>query len=265
MTDAWRRRVLYVAGAWNIVGAISALLDPAAHFSQLYAAPLDLSDPVQTFFYRGAWVNAIAWGFAYVLAARSAARDPILIAGGAGKTAYCGLCVLTFAAGAGTAGLLLVGLLDLCFAALFAYDVWTRSRKRERRGSLETAIALASQAHAGQTDKRGEAYIAHPLRVMAAVDGADARIAAVLHDIVEKTEWTLARLRAAGFSEAVVAAVDALSKRQGEEYLQYVRRAAANPIARAVKIADVEDNRQADPHDGKYDQALRILRDPRSV
>ena len=62
MTETWRRRVLYVAGAWNVVGGASALADPARPFAQLYGAALSLADPLQAFFFRATWINVIAWG-----------------------------------------------------------------------------------------------------------------------------------------------------------------------------------------------------------
>jgi len=108
--------------------------------------------------------------------------------------------------------------------------------------TLEHAIALAAKAHEGQTGKAGEPYILHPLRVMLKLDLPEERMAAVLHDVMEDCGWTLERLRAEGFSEPVVGAIDALTKRPGESYEDFVRRAAAHPIGRHVKIADVEDN-----------------------
>ena len=130
MTEKWRRTGLYLAAAWNVVGALSALLDPAGHFAQLYTSGLTLADPVEAFFFRAVWINAIAWGTAYGLAAQSTpARVPILIAGGAGKLAYCGLCVVTFQEGGGTALLLAAGAIDLLFAAFFAYCVWNQPRQ----------------------------------------------------------------------------------------------------------------------------------------
>ena len=108
--------------------------------------------------------------------------------------------------------------------------------------TIERAIEIAARAHAGQVDKAGAPYIFHPLRVMLAVKTEEERIAAVLHDVVEDTGMTLDALRAEGFPEAVVEAIDALTKRTGEGRLDAARRAAANPIARAVKLADVADN-----------------------
>lgn len=108
--------------------------------------------------------------------------------------------------------------------------------------SLEEAIAIAARAHAGQVDKARQPYILHPLKVMLRLQATDERIAAVLHDVVEDTPITLDDLRAAGFSPAVITAVDALTKRPGETRLQAAARAAADPVARAVKLADNAEN-----------------------
>ena len=108
--------------------------------------------------------------------------------------------------------------------------------------TLERAIAIAAEAHAGQIDKGGNPYILHPLRVMLRLEDADARIAAVLHDVVEDSPWTLEQLRAEGFWPAVIDAVESVTKREGEEYEDFVRRAAQNTIGRIVKRADLEDN-----------------------
>ena len=108
--------------------------------------------------------------------------------------------------------------------------------------TLERAISIAAEAHAGQTDKGGAPYILHPLRVMMSLEGQDARIVAVLHDIVEDTDWTFDDLRTEGFGEVVIAAIDGLTRRDGEVYLDFCRRAATNELARRVKLADIEDN-----------------------
>ncbi len=107
---------------------------------------------------------------------------------------------------------------------------------------LEKAIVIAIEAHRGQTDKAGAPYILHPLRVMLAVSGDEARLAAVLHDVLEDSDWTTEALRACGLPEAVLAALDCLTHRDGEPYEGFIARVAANPIARQVKLADLEDN-----------------------
>lgn len=108
--------------------------------------------------------------------------------------------------------------------------------------TIEHAIAIAAVAHAGQVDKAGQPYILHPLRVMFAVAGPEERIAAVLHDVVEDTPWTIEGLRAEGFGERVLAAIDALTRRPDESYPAFIERAASNADARAVKVADIRDN-----------------------
>lgn len=109
--------------------------------------------------------------------------------------------------------------------------------------NLEDAIALAVKAHQGQVDKAGQVYILHPLRVMFAVDDDDtARMVAVLHDVVEDSDISFEDLRAMGYAEAVLSALDCLTRRDDESYMEFVQRAKLNPIARQVKLADMEDN-----------------------
>jgi GTP diphosphokinase / guanosine-3',5'-bis(diphosphate) 3'-diphosphatase len=122
--------------------------------------------------------------------------------------------------------------------------------------TLEQAIAIAAQAHAGQVDKAGQPYILHPLRVMLSVTTEAERMAAVLHDVVEDTAITLEDLRHEGFPEAVIDAIVALTKTPGETRLAAAQRAVVNPIARQVKLADVADNmdlsRIAEPTERDY-------------
>lgn len=108
--------------------------------------------------------------------------------------------------------------------------------------TLERAIEIAAKAHTGQIDKAGQPYILHPIQVMLRVTGAEARIVAVLHDVVEDSEFTLENLRAEGFSETVLEAVEALTKRKGESRIEAALRAAANEIACQVKLADNAEN-----------------------
>ena len=108
--------------------------------------------------------------------------------------------------------------------------------------TLERAIEIAARAHAGQLDKGGDPYVLHPLRLMLAVRNPMERMAAVLHDVVEDTDITLNDLKAEGFPAEVLIAVECLTKLPGEGRLDAASRAAMNPIARAVKLADVADN-----------------------
>jgi (p)ppGpp synthase/HD superfamily hydrolase len=108
--------------------------------------------------------------------------------------------------------------------------------------TLEDAIALAVEAHRGQRDKAGKTYILHPLRVMMRLETETERMVAVLHDVVEDSSWTLERLREAGYPEEVLGALDRLTKRKGETYEAFIERVLPHPLARRVKLADLEDN-----------------------
>jgi (p)ppGpp synthase/HD superfamily hydrolase len=108
--------------------------------------------------------------------------------------------------------------------------------------TIEKALQIAARAHEGQVDKHGQPYILHPLRVMAAVEGEEARIVAILHDVIEDTPVTDEDLRREGFGEAILEALDRLTHRKDEPYADYVIRCKGHEIARRVKLADLEDN-----------------------
>jgi (p)ppGpp synthase/HD superfamily hydrolase len=129
---------------------------------------------------------------------------------------------------------------------------------------VEQARAIAAQAHRGQSSKTGEPFIDHVRRVAESVTGDEEKVVAWLHDVVEKGPgWSLERLLAAGFPVRVVEAVDAMTKREGEEYFDFVRRSIADPVARPVKRADLTDNLaqmlRMDSDGSKFVEGLRIL------
>jgi (p)ppGpp synthase/HD superfamily hydrolase len=130
--------------------------------------------------------------------------------------------------------------------------------------NLAHAMEIAAQAHAGQTDKAGQPYVEHLVRVADAVGSLDEKIVAYLHDLLEKGEgWTSARLEQAGFGPRIVSAVVALSRAEGEDEEHFVRRAASNELARTIKRADLEDNKRQAVAAGKsvdkYDRDLMLL------
>lgn len=107
---------------------------------------------------------------------------------------------------------------------------------------LQRAIEIAVEAHKGQVQKSGLPYILHPLALMQSVVSTDAKIAAVLHDVVEDTPWTFEELRNQGFSHTVIEALDCLTHRDGEDYDTYIERIVENDLACEVKLADLKDN-----------------------
>jgi len=136
--------------------------------------------------------------------------------------------------------------------------------------TLERAIAIAAEAHAGQVDKAGAPYVLHPLRIMLRLSTSDERIVGVLHDVCEDCPgWNFDRLRAEGFLPHLIEALQSVTKRDGEDYEAFVRRAAVNPIGRRVKLADLHDNcdlsriSQPTEHDhariDKYRRAITMI------
>ena len=108
--------------------------------------------------------------------------------------------------------------------------------------TIEKAIEIAALAHSGATDKAGAPYIFHPLQAMMAVKNPLEKITAVLHDVVEDTYITFKHLESEGFAPEIIEAIDALTKREGENRFEAANRAVKNPIARVVKLADLADN-----------------------
>lgn len=106
--------------------------------------------------------------------------------------------------------------------------------------TIEKALQIAARAHEGQTDKDGQPYILHPLRVMNSVEGEEARIVAVLDDVIEDSEITEDDLWREGFGEPVLAVLACLTHRKGESQAEYVVRCKGNEVARRVKLADRE-------------------------
>lgn len=118
----------------------------------------------------------------------------------------------------------------------------TENRENNPISLLERAIEIALSAHLGQTQWNGRPYILHPLRVMSDVEGDDAKMVAVLHDVVEDSEWTLDDLQAEGFAEDVLLAISVLTRPPGMSYDQYIESVAHNRLARQVKLADLRHN-----------------------
>ena len=103
------------------------------------------------------------------------------------------------------------------------------------------ALLYAAKAHDGQYDKSGEPYILHPISVSSLVKSEDEKILALLHDIVEDTDYTLEDVKSWGF-EHLTEALDCLSRREDEPYEDFIPRVLKNRLAIKVKIADMKHN-----------------------
>jgi len=108
--------------------------------------------------------------------------------------------------------------------------------------TLQRALEIAVESHKEQKQKDGSPYAFHPIRLALSLAGEDQKIVALLHDVVEDTSWTFDDLIGEGFSDSVIVALRQLTHTDGSPYEDYVERIAPNPLARAVKMADLTDN-----------------------
>lgn len=106
----------------------------------------------------------------------------------------------------------------------------------------DCALKIAIRAHEGQKDKSGREYIMHPIRVAERCKDPRAKIVALLHDTIEDTDITTDFLRSQSFPEDIINGVLSVTRKEGETYDNFVRRASENCIGREVKVADLEDN-----------------------
>jgi guanosine-3',5'-bis(diphosphate) 3'-pyrophosphohydrolase len=134
---------------------------------------------------------------------------------------------------------------------------------------LSKAIILAAEAHDGQFDKGGRPYILHPLRIAEKFHPVQYKIVALLHDILEDTKITTDDLSSIGCSPEMIEAIQCLTRSENETYMDFIRRCKENPIAKLVKMADLEDNmdlgRIANPNEQdrkrneRYQKAKHLL------
>ena len=134
---------------------------------------------------------------------------------------------------------------------------------------IERAIAIASEAHAGQVDKQGRPYILHPLRVMMAGTTDEERVVGILHDVLEDSAYRAVDLLHLGFSPECVEAIVDLTHTKWQSNREYYEQVKENPLALTVKRYDIDDNynRLEEVVDlatrqrlkDKYDRARKVL------
>ena len=104
------------------------------------------------------------------------------------------------------------------------------------------ALKLCYEAHKDQVDKTGVPYVFHPFHVAEQMKDEATTVVALLHDVVEDTDYTLDDIAAEGFGQDIVDAVALMTHEDDVPYLDYVAKLKGNPIARAVKLADLAHN-----------------------
>ncbi len=131
------------------------------------------------------------------------------------------------------------------------------------------ALKLCFKAHVHQLDKSGLPYVFHPFHLAEQMKDEFSTVAALLHDVVEDTPYTFSDLESMSFPPEVIAALRLLTHDPAVPYMEYVAQIKQNPIARAVKLADLRHNSdltrldQITPRDlvriEKYAAAIRLL------
>lgn len=104
------------------------------------------------------------------------------------------------------------------------------------------ALKISFEAHKDQVDKCGIPYVFHPFHVAEQMTDEITTCTALLHDVAEDTDITIEDLREYGFPEKVLDALELLTHQKDESYLEYINRIKDNPVAKAVKLADLEHN-----------------------
>jgi (p)ppGpp synthase/HD superfamily hydrolase len=117
---------------------------------------------------------------------------------------------------------------------------------------MHMAFHIADLAHKDQVDKQGAAYIEHPFRVAASLRNRHHQMAALLHDVIEDTDFTAEDLVAHGIPEFVVQWVEVLSRRPGETYVEFIERIAEDKATATIKVGDLLDNLDPDRGDGSF-------------
>ncbi len=119
------------------------------------------------------------------------------------------------------------------------------------------ALGLCFEAHKEQVDKSGLPYVFHPFHLAEQMETEETTIVALLHDIVEDTPYTISDLESEGFDKAVLDAIALMTHEDGVDYMDYVAKIKENPIAKAVKLADLRHNSDLTRLDTIDEKALK--------
>lgn len=119
------------------------------------------------------------------------------------------------------------------------------------------ALKLSFNAHKDQVDKSGMPYVYHPFHLAEQMSTEETVTVALLHDVVEDTDYTIQDIIAMGFPASVTDALELMTHEPSVPYMDYVAKLKPNPIARAVKLADLRHNSDASRLEQMDDKMLR--------
>ena len=118
------------------------------------------------------------------------------------------------------------------------------------------ALKLCFEAHKEQVDKSGIPYVFHPFHLAEQMQTEETTVVALLHDLVEDTDYTIEDLTRMGFDETITDAIALMTHADDVPYMDYVREIKKNPIAKAVKLADLKHNSDLTRLDAIDEKAL---------
>lgn len=121
------------------------------------------------------------------------------------------------------------------------------------------ALRLSFEAHKDQVDKSGMPYVFHPFHLAEQMNTEETVIAALLHDVVEDTDYTLEEIAGMGFPQSVIEALALLTHDSRVPYMEYVAKTKENPIAAAVKLADLRHNSDVSRLDAVDEKAVKRM------
>lgn len=152
-------------------------------------------------------------------------------------------------------------------AKFLAVNPMNKIKKESKMLNLIRGFIVASSAHRGQKDKGGKPYIFHPLRVAKGVESKEGKTVAILHDVIEDSDYTMADLQFLNDDQKI--ALDLLTHIENMDYFEYIDRIKTDPLATEIKLSDLNDNmnlsRIKDITDAdlerleKYKKAYKIL------
>ena len=135
--------------------------------------------------------------------------------------------------------------------------------------ATKKALRLCFEAHKDQNDKGGIPYVFHPFHLAEQMKDEDTTIVALLHDVIEDTDYTFDDLKTFGFDDVIIDALKLMTHDESVPYMEYVMAIKTNPIARAVKLADLQHNSDLSRLDvidekalkrrDKYTEAIKLL------
>lgn len=135
--------------------------------------------------------------------------------------------------------------------------------------ATKKALRLCFEAHKNQVDKSGMPYVFHPFHLAEQMKDEETTIVALLHDVIEDTDYTFDDLKSIGFDDVIINALKLMTHDESVPYMEYVTEIKTNPIARAVKLADLHHNSDLSRLDvidesalkrkEKYTEAIKLL------